>query len=134
MNSHSITLPIRVVAFETDYGGVVSNTRYLEYIERARYHLIHSLGLTTEGVWKSHGVQPVVRRVEVDYLGFARHEDALEMRCECVELSGASVVLSYELKRVGDEIVLMRARQTLAFLNTNWRSVRVPQIYREKLS
>ena len=40
-----IELPITVVAFETDFGGVVSNTRYLEYIERGRYALLHAAGL-----------------------------------------------------------------------------------------
>ena len=128
-----VQLPILVHAFETDYGGVVSNTRYLEYIERARYHFIHSLGLTIEEVWKTQGVQPVVRRVEVDYLGFARHEDALEMRCQLAELGRASLILSYELTRPADGATLMRARQTLAFLNTSWRPTRVPQIYRERL-
>ncbi len=128
-----ITLPITVVAFETDYGGVVSNTRYLEYIERARYAYLHAHDLHVETVWKTHGVQPVVRRVEVDYLGFARHEEQLEMKCELGELGGATATLKYELTRVSDGAVLMRAVQTMAFLNTDWRPVRVPPFYREKL-
>ena len=128
-----IKLTITVVAFETDYGGVVSNTRYLEYIERARYAFLHAHDLHVETIWKAHGVQPVVRRVEVDYLGFARHEETLEMSCAIGEIGGATARLDYELKRVNDGAILMRARQTMAFLNTNWRPVRVPSFYREKL-
>ncbi len=129
----SAILPIRVVAFETDYGGVVSNTRYLEYIERTRYHFIYALDLSVEGVWESDGAQPVVRRVEIDYIGFARHEDALEMRVTVAELGRASMELEFELTRPKDGAVLMRARQTLAFLNKSWRPTRVPPSYREKL-
>ena len=129
-----ISLPIIVVAFETDYGGVVSNTRYLEYIERGRYALLHSAGLWIDKTWHEIGVQPVVRRVEVDYLGFARHEDELEMTIEVTEIGGARAVFSYELKRVSDSSVLMRARQTMAFLNTQWRPVRVPEKFRTALS
>ena len=128
-----IMLPIRVVAFETDFGGVVSNTRYLEYIERARYHFIYELGLSVEGVWETDGAQPVVRRAEIDYLGFARHEDQLELRVEVAELGRASLVLEFELTRPKDGAILMRARQTLAFLNRSWRPTRVPKSYREKL-
>ncbi len=127
------SLPILVVAFETDFGGVVSNVRYLEYIERARYALLHGAGLTVEKTWQEHGVQSVVRRVEVDYLGFAKHEDELEMAVEVEKIGRATMILNFELKRPVDGAVLMRARQTLAFLNTNWRPVRVPQVLREKL-
>ena len=129
-----VMLPIRVVAFETDFGGVVSNTRYLEYIERARYHFIYALGLSVEGVWESDGAQPVVRRAEIDYLGFARHEDELELRVGVAALERAILILEFELTRPKDGAVLMRARQTLAFLNKSWRPTRVPPSYREKLA
>jgi acyl-CoA thioester hydrolase len=129
-----ISLPIFVVAFETDFGGVVSNTRYLEYIERARYAWLHAASLGVETTWREHGVQSVVRRVEVDYLGFARHEDQLQITAQTSEIGGAKVVSEYELARLVDEAVLMRARQTLAFLNTKWRPVRVPDVFRERLS
>ena len=128
-----ITLPIRVIGFETDYAGTVSNTRYLEYMERARYALLHSTKLSVEGILKTHGAQPVVHRVEVDYLGFARHEEELEMTVEVVEMKGAKATLIYELTRPSDGATLLRARQTLAFLNLRWRPVRVPDIYRSAL-
>ena len=124
-----VTLPILVVAFETDFGGVVSNVRYLEYIERARYALWHSAGLQVEKTWKEFGVQGVVRRVEVDYLGFARHEDELEITAEASEIGKTTLILNYELTRPSDGAILMRARQTMAFLNTRWRPVRVPEVY-----
>ena len=125
----TIQLPITVVAFETDFGGVVSNTRYLEYIERGRYALMHEAGLKISEVWETHGVQPVVRSVEVEYLGFARHEDELVLDVSVAEIQAARSILRFELKR-GDE-VLMRATQTLAYLNRNWKPTRVPPIYRE---
>ena len=121
-----IILPITVVAFETDFGGVVSNTRYLEYIERARYALLHAAGLKITRVWQEHGVMPVVRRVEVDYLGFARHEDALELEAQTGECGRSSMELHYTLRRVEDGAILMRATQTIAFINTRMKPSRVP--------
>ncbi len=123
-------LPIRVLAFETDFGGVVSNTRYLEYIERGRYALLHAAGLTISEVWQRHAVQPVVRRVEVDYLGFARHEDELQLRVRVAAHERATSLLEYELTRQQDGATLMRARQTLAYLNARWKPVRVPDVFR----
>jgi YbgC/YbaW family acyl-CoA thioester hydrolase len=129
-----VTLPITVVAFETDYGGVVSNTRYLEYIERGRYAMLKAAGLKIEDVWQSHGVQPIVRRVEIDYLGSARHEDELELNIEVQEHSKSTSILLFTLRRVADEITLMRATQTLAYINTRWRPVRVPDVFRSALA
>jgi len=126
-----IELPITVVAFETDFGGVVSNTRYLEYIERGRYALLHAAGLKISEIWEEYGVQPVVRRVQIEYLGFARHEDDLVLHVSTGEIGGSTIILHYELRR-GDD-VLMRATQTLAFLNTRWRPVRVPPVFREAM-
>lgn len=128
-----IILPIVVVAFETDFGGVVSNTRYLEYIERARYALLHSAGLKITRVWEEHGVQPVVRRVEVDYLGFARHEDELEIEAETGEYSRSSAQLHYTLRRVESGAILMRAVQTIAFINTRMKPSRVPEWFIQSL-
>lgn len=123
-----------VVAYETDFGGVVSNVRYLELLERARYALWHECGLEVEKTWREFGVQGVVRRVEVDYLGFARHEDELEISVEVGETLGATLILQYEITRPKDGATILRARQTMAFLNLKWRPVRVPQIFKERLN
>jgi YbgC/YbaW family acyl-CoA thioester hydrolase len=129
-----ITLPITVIAFETDFGGVVSNTRYIEYIERGRYALLHAAGLKTTEVWATHGTQPIVRRVEIDYLVPARHEDALLLTVSVASHSGATTTLRYELTRPADSSIIMRADQTLAYLNTKWKPVRVPPVFRETLA
>ena len=129
-----ITLPITVIAFETDFGGVVSNTRYVEYIERGRYALLHAAGLKTIEVWDTHGVQPIVRRVEIDYLVPARHEDELLLTVAVAAHSGATTTLRYELTRPSDSVVIMRAEQTLAYLNMKWKPVRVPPVFRSALS
>jgi YbgC/YbaW family acyl-CoA thioester hydrolase len=122
-----ISLPITVMAFETDFGGVVSNTRYVEYIERGRYALMHAAGLKIEDVWKTHGAQPIVRHVEIDYLGGARHEDELLLEIRVREHTRSTTVLDFSLKRGTEE--LMRATQTLAYINHRWRPTRVPDIF-----
>jgi acyl-CoA thioester hydrolase len=126
----TITLPITVVAFETDYGGVVSNTRYLEYIERGRYALLHQSGIKIEEFWKEQGVQPVVRHVEIEYLSPARHEDELELQVTVAAHGKTSTTLKYELRR--DQVLLLRATQTLAYINTRWRPSRVPSLFLER--
>ena len=130
----TIFLPIRVVAFETDFAGVVSNTRYLEYMERGRYAMLQAANLKVTEMLAQHGVQPIVRRVEMDYLIPARHEDDLILRIESGEFKRSSFTLEYELTRPSDGAVLMRALHTMAFINERWRAVRVPEWFRHTFS
>jgi acyl-CoA thioester hydrolase len=127
-----VVLPIHVVAFETDFGGVVSNTRYLEYLERGRYALMKAADVSVAQSLEICGAQPVLRRVEVEYLQPARHEDDLELHVFVAAHEGARTHLRFELHRPADGALLMRAAQTLAYLAPNWKPVRVPQLYREK--
>ena len=128
-----IQLPILVHAFETDFGGVVSNTRYLEFLERGRYALLHAAGLPVEKTWREDGIMAIVRRVEADYLNFARHEEQLTLTTHVSEWRGASAIVAHEIVRDGDGAIILRARQTIAFLNREWKPTRVPAIYREHL-
>ena len=127
-----VVLPIHVVAFETDFGGVVSNTRYVEYLERGRAALMRAAELTTAGVLEKCGAQPVVRRTEVEYLSPAFHEDELELHITVTSHQGARSFLQFELLRPSDGALLMRAAQTLAYLTPQWKPVRVPALFREK--
>ena len=124
-----VILPIFVVSYETDYGGVVSNTRYLEYLERGRYAIFQAAGFKMEEVIATHGVQFVVRKVEMEYLRPARHEDELELEIRIAAHTRTSTILNFELRRKGENTPLLRASQTLAYINNNWRATRVPQIF-----
>lgn len=125
----TVILPIRVMAFETDYGGVVSNTRYLEYIERGRYALLHASGLKMEEIISSIGIQFVVRKVEIEYLSPARHEDELELEIRVASHGKTTTTLQFRLHRKGESTLLLRATQALSYINANWRPTRVPQLF-----
>jgi acyl-CoA thioester hydrolase len=127
-------ISILVHAYETDFYGVVSNTRYLEYLERGRYALLHAVDLPVEKTWQEEGVMALVRRVEIDYLAFARHEEMLELETWVDEWRGASAVVQHVLTRVSDGATIIKARQTMAFINRNSKATRAPKSYLEKLS
>ena len=121
------------ISFETDYGGVVSNTRYIEYLERGRYALLQNAGLSVNRVLEECGVQAVVRRIDIEYLSPARHEELLELHVEVLSHSGATTTIFSQLFRKNDKVLLMRATQTLAYVNREMRAARVPKTYRDAL-
>lgn len=126
-----VILPIHVVGFETDFGGVVSNTRYLEYLERGRHALMKSANLTIAQALELTGAQPVVRRVEVEYIISARHEDDLELHIFIEAHERVRTILRFELYRLRDGVLLMRARQEMVYLTLDWKPMRVPALFKE---
>ena len=128
-----VILPIHVIAFETDFGGVVSNVRYIEYLERGRAALMRAAKLTVAGALQTCGAQPVVRRTEIEYLASAYHEEELELHVTVTAHEGARSRLDFELFRPRDGVLLMRATQTLVYLTAAWKPVRVPALFRERM-
>ncbi len=60
----SYTIPVHT--FQVDFGGVVSNTVYVQWMEIGRAELMNAAGLPMRDVWAS-GWTPVVVHTGVDY-------------------------------------------------------------------
>jgi acyl-CoA thioester hydrolase len=79
-------MKIRVYYEDTDTGGVVYHSNYLNFCERARSEAFYAKGLTPE---LEHG-HFVAKRVEADYIASAKLGDLLEVHSELLEMKGAS--------------------------------------------
>ncbi len=117
------TYPIRVYYEDTDMGGVVYYANYLRYIERARSDWVRRLGIDQHAM-RDDGVVWVVRRVEADYLGAARFEDALVIETTMTGLTTARLEMDQLVRR--DGLVIFRAKVVAACMNASGRPVRLP--------
>lgn len=82
-------MKIRVYYEDTDTGGVVYHSNYLNFCERARSDCFFKLGMTPE-LESGHFV---ARKLEADYLSVAKLGDLLEIKSELLEMKGASFTL-----------------------------------------
>nr|WP_321265414.1 YbgC/FadM family acyl-CoA thioesterase [uncultured Sulfurimonas sp.] len=82
-------MKIRVYYEDTDMGGVVYHSNYLNFCERARSEAFFKKGMTP--------VLPnghfVARKLEADYISSAKLGDELEIITELVQMKAASFVL-----------------------------------------
>ena len=82
-------MQVRVYYEDTDAGGVVYHSNYLNFCERARSDVFFQKGLTPmldDGHF-------VARRVIADYLLSSRLGDLLDIETDLTELKGASFIL-----------------------------------------
>ena len=69
------SLPVRVYYQDTDAGGVVYHSTYLDFMERARYEWLRELGFDIHSLVQIHKVVFMIRSLSIEYLKPALLDD-----------------------------------------------------------
>ncbi|GLP97970.1 tol-pal system-associated acyl-CoA thioesterase [Paraferrimonas sedimenticola] len=89
--------PIRVYYEDTDAGGVVYHSNYLNFFERARTEWLADMGVEQTALLQQD-IAFVVRSAKLDFLIPARFEQKLVVESVVSKLGKASVTFTQELK------------------------------------
>ena len=112
-------MKIRVYYEDTDTGGVVYHSNYLNYCERARSDVFFIRGLTPE-LENGHFV---ARRIEADYLVGAKLGDMLDVKTKLLEMRAASFSLLQTIYKEEKKVFEMKI--TLAYITFEGRPQRL---------
>ncbi|MEM1041557.1 MAG: thioesterase family protein [Bacteroidota bacterium] len=117
----------RVRYRECDPMGVVYHAHYVDYFEAARTEALRAHGLAYKTLEETGIIMPVVE-LSVRYHRPARYDDLLEITVSIAE-PDTRAETTYEVRRAGEERVLVSGAVTLCFLDTaQGRTVRAPQV------
>jgi acyl-CoA thioester hydrolase len=126
--------PIRVYWEDTDAGGIVYHSNYLNFAERARTEMVESLGINQRALADDgKGFAFAVRRAEMDFLKPARLLDRLEVESRVIEAGGASLSMVQTIRRLDECADLVRLHIHLAFISLDGRPARLPAEMRATL-
>lgn len=118
----------RVYWEDTDAGGVVYHSRYINFLERARTDCLLELGLGQVKLQEESQRLFVVTRIETDFVAPARLEDELVVRTSIESMKKVSMVFAQVILRQRDQQVLNRAQVTVACLDSNhFKPARLPE-------
>lgn len=109
--------PIRVYYEDTDSGGVVYHSNYLNFMERARTEWLRSLGFEQDELIAKHQCIFAVHSIQLNFRKPARFNEALVVRSHIVRVAGAS--LDFEQKIYRDNELLCEATVKVACLDAN---------------
>ena len=98
------SFPIRVYYEDTDTGGVVYHSNYLNFMERARTEWLRDLGFEQDELIRTDGVIFAVSAVNVSFHRPARFNDLLSVSVQMTRRGAASLTLGQEVRR-GDELL-----------------------------
>lgn len=114
---------------DTDAGGIVYHSNYLDYAERARSELLFDMGVSNT-ILAEQGLAFVLRQVHVDYRKPARLDDLLTVETVVIGMKNASMEMEQTFFKDDDVLVVIRLQ--LAFVNpNNLRPIRIPDTLKE---
>lgn len=117
--------PIRVYWEDTDAGGIVYHSNYLNFAERARTEMVRDLGIKQSEL-AEQGYAFAVRRASMDFLKSARLDDLLQVESTPSGLGGASLEVHQVIRRLDDGAELVRLDVKLAFIRLDGKPARIP--------
>ena len=110
MHTHSI----RVYYQDTDAGGIVYHSKYLDFAERARSEWLVEMGFSNKALIEK-GVAFVLRSASVQYKAPARLDDVIEVQTKVKEIKNASLLIEHLFVVAGKTIVTIELQ--LAVIN-----------------
>jgi len=107
--------PIRVYYEDTDSGGVVYHSNYLNFMERARTEWLRSMGFEQDILITEHNCIFAVHSMQLNFKRPAKFNDALLVRTQLVKAVGAR--MEFEQKIYRDTELLCEATVKIACLD-----------------
>ena len=121
----SFSLDARVYYQDTDAGGVVYHSRYLDFFERARAEWLRSIGMESTMLAEKYRVIFIVRAVNIEYVMPAKLDDKLSIVIERVDLLRAQFNLAQKIF-VKSNLVARADINLVCVKTSNFKPVRFP--------
>lgn len=111
---------IRVYYEDTDAGGIVYHSNYLNFCERARSEIFFKIGKNP----MDESGHFVVRKIEANFLSSAKLGDVLTVKTVIIEFKKASCTLLQQIYK--EDELIFRATINLAYIKDG-KAVKIPQ-------
>lgn len=105
---------IDVRDYELDAEGIVNNANYLHYLEHTRHEFCKIAGFTFAQM-RENGIDPVLRKVEIEYLTPLKSGDTMESFIN-MERKGPRFIFHQDIFRKSDGQPVVKALVTVVML------------------
>ena len=132
---NSFVWKVRVYWEDTDAGGVVYHSRYLNFFERARTEWLRSMGVHQAKLAEKENTIFVIRNMSIDFTNAARLDDELETTLHSVETPGARMIFRQDMTRCSDQKLVASADVTAVCLKADsFKPTRMPKWIRAEIN
>ena len=126
---------VRVYWEDTDAGGVVYHSQYLNFFERARTEWLRSKGVHQEKLVSEDNVLFAIRHMDINFIQAARLDDELDITVHTVKAGGVRIDFSQDMTRCSDRQLVATAKLTAACLKADsFKPTRMPKWIRAEIN
>jgi len=126
---------VRVYWEDTDAGGVVYHSQYLNFFERARTEWLRAKGVHQAKIAEQENVLFAIRHMDIDFISAARLDDELDITVRNVDAGGVRMTFEQDMTRCSDRQLVAKARLTAVCLRAdNFKPTRMPRWIRAEIS
>jgi acyl-CoA thioester hydrolase len=119
---------VRVYWEDTDAGGVVYHSRYLNFFERARTEWLRSMGVQQAKLAVEDNIIFAIRHMDIDFAQAARMDDELEVSVHSVNAGRARMTFGQQMTRCSDQQLVASANLTAVCLKADsFKPTRMPK-------
>ena len=126
---------VRVYWEDTDAGGVVYHSQYLNFFERARTEWLREKGIHQAKIARQDNVLFAIRHMDINFVQAARLDDELDITVHSVETGGVRMTFKQDMTRCSDGQLVATAKLTAVCLKAdNFKPTRMPRWIRAEIS
>ena len=125
---------VRVYWEDTDAGGVVYHSQYLNFFERARTEWLRAKGVHQAKIASEDNVLFAIRHMDINFVQAARLDDELDITVYNVDAGGVRMTFNQEMTRCSDRQQVATAKLTAVCLRAdNFKPTRMPKWIRAEI-
>ena len=126
---------VRVYWEDTDAGGVVYHSQYLNFFERARTEWLRAKGVHQAKIAIEDNVLFAIRHMDINFVQAARLDDELEVTVGNVDAGGVRMTFNQEMTRSSDRQQVATAKLTAVCLRADsFKPTRMPKWIRAEIN
>ena len=119
LNTVPFVWPVRVYFEDTDAGGVVYHSRYLNFFERARTEMMRARGLSMTELKQVHKLIWVVLDINARFRQAAKLDDELLVTAEVTWIKGMRQGFRQQITRKEDGVLIATAELSAVMLHAD---------------
>ena len=119
LNTVPFVWPVRVYFEDTDAGGVVYHSNYLNFFERARTELMRACGLSMTELKQQYNLIWVVLDINVRFRQAAKLDDELLVTAEVTWIKGVRQGFRQQMTRKEDGVLIASAELSAVMLHAD---------------
>ena len=124
-------LKVRIYYEDTDAGGVVYHSKYLNFAERSRAEFFRKLNLNQIFIKENYNILFVVKSLKIDYINFSTLDDNINIVTKVMEINQAKIIFSHDFSNKKKSIANILVK--VCYIKGSGKVARMPKDLYDKL-